>query len=165
MVGSDAAMRVKLRQMTGDREHQVVMVGRHDLDPGADRGPERAQLVDGSGIGPFGRGQDAPAVDEQFREARIRPRMLGARHRVRRHEMHAVRQVRCHVADHGSLHRSDVGDDRAWLQMRCDLLRHRSACADRDAEDHEVGVLDGLGIGLDDTVDDAEFGYPRPGFR
>ena len=36
----------QMRQMTGDREHEIVVIGRHDLDPGADAGPERAQAFD-----------------------------------------------------------------------------------------------------------------------
>ena len=69
----------------------------------------------------------------------------------------ALRQMRRHVPDHRALDRADVGDDRARLEMSGDFLRHRAAGADRDAEDHEVGVLDRLGIGLDHAVDDAEF--------
>ena len=51
--------------------------------------------------------------------------------------------------------------------LRCggDLLRDRAAGADRDAEDDEIGVLDGFGIGLDHAVDDAELVDPRAGLR
>jgi hypothetical protein len=73
-----------------------------------------------------------------------------------RHEVDAGRQVRCHLARDCALHRADVGDDRTRLEMRGDLLRHRAADADGNAEDDEVGVLHGFRIGLDHTVDDAE---------
>ena len=88
--GADDGVGDQMRQMAGDRQHQIVMLGRHDLDPGADRGPERAQLFDGGGIGALRRRQNAPAIDEQFGEAGIRTRMLGAGHRMRRNEMHAL---------------------------------------------------------------------------
>ena len=37
--GADDGVGDQMRQMAGDREHQVVMVGRHDLDLGAERRP------------------------------------------------------------------------------------------------------------------------------
>ena len=90
--------------------------------------------------------------------------MFGARDRMRRHEMNALRQMRRHFADDGALDRADVGNDRAWFQERRDLLRDRAAGADRDAEDHEVGVLHRFRIALQHAIDDAEFGDTRTGF-
>ena len=91
--------------------------------------------------------------------------MLGAGDRVRRHEMRKRRQIRGHVLDHRTFDRADIGDDRARLEMGCDLLRDRAAGADRNAEDDEVGVLDGFRIGLGHGIDNAEFGDPRAGLR
>ena len=139
--GADDRIGDQMRQMAGDREHQIMMLGRHDLDLGAERGPERAQLLRRRGIGALRRRQDAPAVDEEFGEAGIGAGMLGAGHRMRRHEMHARRQMRRHVPHHRALDRADVGDDRARLEMGRDFLRDRAAGADRDAEDHEIGIL------------------------
>jgi hypothetical protein len=65
-------------QVAGDRQHQVVMIGRHDLDFGAHAGPERTQGFDGHGIGAIGRREDAPAVDEQFGETGIGAGVLAA---------------------------------------------------------------------------------------
>ena len=48
--------------------------------------------------------------------------------------------------------------------MRRDLLRHRAAGADGNAEDDEIGILNRFAIGLDDAVDDAKLGHPRAGF-
>ena len=146
-----------MRQMARDREHKVMMLGRHDLDLGAERGPERAQFFGRAGVGALRRGEDAPAVDEEFGEAGIGSGMFGAGHGMRRHEMHACRQMRRHVLDDGGLDRADVGDDRARLEMRRDLGRDRAAGADGNAEDHEVGVLDGFRVGFDHAIDDAEF--------
>ena len=71
--------------------------------------------------------------------------------------MHALRDVRRHVLEHRALDRPDVGDDRAGLQRRGDLLRDRPARADRNADDDEIGALDGLGVGLDHLIGDAQF--------
>ncbi len=50
-----------------------------------------------------------------------------------RHEVHALRNVRRHVGDHGLLHRADVGDDAARLEAGRDgarglARRRRPAC-------------------------------------
>lgn len=133
-----------------------MMIRRHDLDLGTHRRPERAQAIGGSRINALRRGEDAPAVDEELGEAGIGTRMLGACDGMRRHEMDAFRQVRRHIPDDGALDRADVGDDRAGFEMRGDLLRHRAAGADGNAEDDEIGVLHGFRIGRDDLIDDAE---------
>ena len=89
--------------------------------------------------------------------------MFGPGDRMGRDEMNIARQMRRHLADDGALDRADVGHDRAGFEERCDLLSDRAAGADRDAEDHEVGVLDGFRVGLQHAVDDGEFGHPRAG--
>ena len=88
-----------MRQMARDRQHQVVMVGRHDLDLGAHAGPERAQRFDGHRIGAIGRREDAPAVDEEFGEAGVGTGMFGAGDRMGGDEMNIARQMRRHLAD------------------------------------------------------------------
>jgi hypothetical protein len=50
-----------------------MMPGRHDFDLRAERGPERAQIIDRVLIGAFLRRQDAPAVDEELNKAASRP--------------------------------------------------------------------------------------------
>jgi len=64
---------------------------------------------------------------------------------------------------HGALDRADIGNDRARLEMGCNLLRDRAAGADRNAQDDEIGVLGGLRVGLQDVIDNAEFQHPRAG--
>ena len=78
--GADNGVGDQMRQMAGDREHEIMMIRRHDLDSGAEPSPERAQPFHRGGIGALGRGQDAPAVDEQFGETGIGTGMLGASH-------------------------------------------------------------------------------------
>src|SRR5437868_15231822 len=102
-----------MRQMAGDREHQIVVIRRHDLDPGAERGPERTYSLDGVWITALGWRQDAPAIGEQFGETGIGAGMLGARHWMRRYKMRGGRQIRSHVPHHGGFDRADVGNDRA----------------------------------------------------
>ena len=62
--GADDGVGDQMRQMAGDRQHHVMMVRRHDLDLGAEPGPERAQFVYRSWIGSFRRRENAPAIDE-----------------------------------------------------------------------------------------------------
>ena len=89
--------------------------------------------------------------------------MLGAGDGMRGNEMHGRRQMRRHVPDDRALDRADVGDDRARREMSADLLGDRTAGADGNAEDDEVGVLDRFGVGLDHGIDDAEFADPCAG--
>jgi len=44
--GADDGVGDQMRQMAGDREHQIMMIWRHDLRPGAECRPERAQPFD-----------------------------------------------------------------------------------------------------------------------
>ncbi len=69
--GADDRVGDEMRQMAGDRQHHVVMLGGHDFDVGAERAPECLQLLDRGGVRAVGRRQDAPAVDEQLGEAGV----------------------------------------------------------------------------------------------
>ena len=151
-----------MRQMTGDRQHQVVMLGRHGFDIGAERAPERGEPLDGAGIGPFRRRENAPAVDEQLGKAGIGAGMLGAGDRMGRNEMHAGGQMRGHVAHDRALDRADIGNDRAGLEMGRDLLGDLAAGADRRADDDEIGAGDRRGVGFDHLIGETEFGDAPP---
>ena len=157
--GADDGVGDQMRQMAGDGEHQIVVIGRHGLHIGAEQAPERGELVHRLGVGAVGRRQDAPAVDEQFGKACIGPGIFGAGDRMRRHEMHVLRQMRGHVADDRALDRADVGDDGAGRQMRADFLGHRAAGADRNADDDQIGAFDRGGIGFHHLIGEAEFGH------
>ncbi len=163
--GADDGVGDQMRQMAGDRQHQIVMIRRHDLDPGAEAGPERAQLFDRGWIGTVRRREDAPAVDEEFRKAGVRTGVLGTGDGMGGHEVHAVRNMRAHVAGDSALDRADVGDDGARLEERRDFLGDRTAGADGNAEDDEVGAFDRFRIGLQHGIDDAQFSDPCAGFR
>ena len=55
----------QMRQVAGDRQHQVVVRGRHGFDVGAEQPPERGKTLDRGGIGASRRRENAPATDEQ----------------------------------------------------------------------------------------------------
>ena len=88
--------------------------------------------------------------------------MLGAGDRVGGNEMHALGQMRGHVAQDRAFDRAHVGNRRAGLEMRANLLGHRAAHADRDADDDQIGALNGFFIPLDHLVGNAELGDARP---
>ena len=157
--GADDGVGDQMRQMAGDGEHQVVVVGVHGLDIGAEQAPERGELFRRLRVGALRRRQDAPAVDEQLGKAGIGAGIFGARHRMRRHEMHGLRQMRAHVAHDRALDRADVGHGRARRQMRRDFLGHRAAGADRNAEDDEIGAFDRGGIALDHLIGQPQLGH------
>ena len=109
--------------MAGNCEHQIVMVGRHRFHVGAEQAPEGRKLVHRLLVRAVGRRQDAPAVDEQLGKARIRAGIFCPRDRVRRNEIHALRQMRRHIAYDRAFDRADIGNDRARGEVRADLLR------------------------------------------
>ena len=116
--------------VVGDQmRHVAVMAstrswcaGVHRLDPGAEPLPQRAHLARPPPRRVVRqRRQDAPAVLEQLGEAGVGAGMFGAGHRMAGHEMNAAGRCGAASRDHGRLHRADIGDDGAGLQMR----RHR----------------------------------------
>ena len=50
------------------------------------------------------------------------------------------------------------------LRCRRDFLRDRAAGADRNAEDDEIGIRYGFGVGLDHAIDNAKLGDAGAGF-
>ena len=68
--GADDRVSDQMRQMAGDRQNEIVMLGRHCFDIGAERAPECGEPLDRGGVGAFGRGENAPAADEQVRQNR-----------------------------------------------------------------------------------------------
>ncbi len=131
--GGDDGVGDQMRQMAGDREHEIMMIRAHHLDLGANRGPERAQAIGGSRVDAFRRRQMHQRLMKSSAKPGIRPRMFGARDRMGRHEMNALRQMRRHVPDDRALDRADVGDDRTRFEMikrspAPPARRHRREC-------------------------------------
>ena len=162
--GADDGVGDQMRQMAGDREHEIMVVRRHGLDPGAHRSPERPQFLCRGRIGALRRRQDAPAIDEKLGKAGIGAGVLGAGYRMCRHEMDVSGQMRSHLAHHRALDRADVGDDGTLCEMRADFLGDLAAGPDGDAENDEVGVFRRLDIGRNHGIDDAELLHPCPRF-
>ena len=146
----------QMGDMAGDGQDQIVMLRRHDLDVGAKRLPEPRQALDRGRLGVFRRCEDAPAVDEKLGEAGVGAGVLGAGDRMRGNEIDTGRHVRRQVAKHGSFDGADIRQDGARFEVGADFAGDGAECADRDAEDHQVGVGNRGGGGIDDLIDNAQ---------
>ena len=134
----------EMRQVGRDGEDAVVVLGVDALDLAAQTLPEGFELRHRVRIAVGQRRQDAPAALEQIEQRRLGAGILRARHRMCRHEVHALGDVRRHVGDHGLLHRTHVGDDAAGLERGGNRLGGRAAGTDGRADDHQVGIPAGF---------------------
>ena len=73
------------------------------------------------------------------------------------HEGASVRDMWFHVPHHGLLDGTDVRDDGAFFQVRGDGLRNCAGRLDGNADHDKIRPFDGLGRGLHDLIEDAEF--------
>ena len=151
-----------MRHMAGDGKHQVVVLGRHDLDVCAERFPETGQPFDRGGIGLLWRRENAPPVDEQLRETGIGAGMFGAGDRMAGNEMDPAGNVRPHCANDVAFDRTYIGDGRAGFEVRTDLSGDRTAGADWHADNHEIGIGHRDGSAIDDLIGKSELGYALP---
>ena len=142
----------QMRHVRRDRQHEVMMVRRHDLDEASAGFPIRLQLRDRFLVRVRERRQDRPAAVEQFGEARLGPGKFGAGDRVARDEVNVLRHMRADIADDGGLDRTGVGEDRALLQVRRDLRCERAECADRRAENDEIRAANRIAGALIDLI-------------
>ena len=131
----------QMRQMRHDRQHPVVMRRLHRFDHRAAAAPELGDLLHRRRVGAGRRRQQRPAALEQGGEAGIGAGILGAGHRMRRHEMHARRHQRPDVADHRLLGGADIGQDRPRREMRRDARGQVGEGAHRGAQHDAVGAL------------------------
>ena len=143
--GADDVVGDQVRHVAGDGEHHVMVLGLHGLDIRAERRQKARDRRDRLGIGARRRRQDAPAVLEELGEARLGPGILGAGDGMRRHEMHARREMRRHLADDRLLHRPDIGDDRAGFRCGAICRGDVATSTDGHREDDEIGPFGGLG--------------------
>jgi hypothetical protein len=77
---------------------------------------------------------------KQRRKPGLGAGMFGPRDRMRRDEMHTLREKRRYGGDNATLDAPDIGEDRARAQMRGDIACRISHRADGHAEDHEIGA-------------------------
>ena len=118
--------------------------------------------LDGGRRGVLRRGEDAPAVDEQLGETEVGPEFFGAGDGMARDKMDAGRNVGRHVAHHRGLDRADIGDGRARFQVRADVFCYRTAGADRNADDHQVGAGDRGRAAVHHRVGEPQFADALP---
>ncbi len=100
--GADDGVGDQVRDMAGDGEHAIMVRGFHHFDPRSQRLPERHQRGDLVLVCAAGRSEDAPALVEEAGKACVRPRLLGARHRVRRDDVMAGERL-CERVGHAFL--------------------------------------------------------------
>ncbi len=120
----------------------------HGLDLGAHAGPEVRQALHRRVIGAVAgllRGQDHPAIVEQFGKAGVRSRLLGARDGVAGDDEHGVRRRGVERRCSRRLDRAHIGDGRAGLIAGRRLHGRLADGAHRRGEQHQIGVLDRLG--------------------
>ena len=67
--------------------------------------------------------------------------MLGAGDRMAGNEMHALGQMRAHLAHDRALDGPDIGHDRPWAKRGRHLLRQLPAYADGRAQHDEIGIV------------------------
>jgi len=145
-----------MRQVRGDGEHLVMVPRLHQLDHAAGAAPELSHPLDRTIVGAGRRGQDAPASFEEFGQACLGPRMLGAGDGMAGDEMDAFGQVGADVADRRLLDRADIADDRAGFERRGNPLGDIRIGAERRADHDQIGADRCRGrIGLD-CVDESE---------
>ena len=126
--------------MRGDGQHRIVMRRVHHIHLAAQALPELLQPLHRRRVGARRRRHDGPASVEQAGEARLGAGKFRARDGMGGNEIHTGRHMGAHIADHRALDRAHVRQDGARFQMRCDLLRHRSAGPDRHAQQHQIGI-------------------------
>src|SRR5687768_6005064 len=98
-----------MRQMAGDGEYEIVMLGIHDLHIRAASAPGRFELFDRRLIAPWRGRQNAPASLEELGKARQGARLLRPRDRMAGNEMDALRHMWRHIANDRLLHRAHIG--------------------------------------------------------
>ncbi len=127
--------------MAGDRKHQVMVVGvmTSTLAPIATQNAcsfsTAAGSVPAGGVRMHQRFTNSSGSRSPDRS--VQCRLLDVPARNARHSANGGPRPRTTAP----FHRADIGDDRAGFEMRRNFFRDRPAGADRDAQDHEVGVF------------------------
>ena len=119
--GADDRIGDQMRQMRGDRQHLVVVIGRHRRDPHSGQFPQRFTLasasgsVSGSGVRMHQRSRNSSAKPDSGPECSVPATGWPGT------KCDTVRQRREQRLDRGALDRADIGDDRAVAQApeRC----------------------------------------------
>ena len=111
--GADDRIGDQVRQMTGDRQHQIVVRGRHRLRHWRRaRARTRRAFSTAAGSLPSGGVRMHQRPTNSSAKPASGPEILGAGDRMRRNKMNAGGQMRAHVALDRALDRADVGNGR-----------------------------------------------------
>ena len=149
-----------MRQMAGDGEREIMMVGCHPVDMRSQGPPLRASRP------PWDRCLAAVSrMHQRFSNSSAKPDRgfdcsvpaIGCPGMK-----YAPCGVRPDIAHHRSFDRSDIAQDRSRLQHVGDRRRDFGIGPDRHAQHHQVGTLDRLGRGLMHAVDGAQFARRCP---
>ena len=155
--GADDVEGDQMRDVAGDGEHDVVVLGRHGLDRRAERAPQRRDLLDRFLVAPLAWGQDAPAAVEQLGEARVWTGMLGAGDRMAGDEYclaSEARRERWRIT--AALTEPTSVTMAPCAEMRRHGLHRIGGGADRHGDEHELGVLHRLSRGVGNGIAEAE---------
>src|SRR5690606_8922437 len=124
--------------------------------------PEGVQLLYRLALRAGDGSENAPAAVEEFGEARIGTGLFRASNRMTGNEVDALRYMGAHVADDRHLDRTDIGEDRASLQMRFDLGGDSAERTDRRTDHDEIGIFHRLRRARMDAVDEADLKRTGP---
>jgi hypothetical protein len=163
--GADDGVGDQMRQMAGDREHEIMMIRRHDLDLGAEAGPERAQFFDASASVPSG-------------GVRMHQRLMNSSGKAGIGPECSVPATGCagtkwtpdgicgpHVARDGALDRTDVGHDRALFENGAISWATGPQAPTGMQRMTRSAPFDRFRVGLQHRIDNTQFLHPRAGFR
>ena len=147
-----------MRQMAGDGEHEVVVLGRHGLDIGAERRQNAASFSTAAGSVPGG----GVRMHQRLTNSSAKP-ASGPECSVPATGCAGTKCTpvgRCGAMSRTTAPLTEPTSETMAPGLRCgrDLRGDRAAGADRDADDDEIGAFDRRGIGLDHLVGEAEFG-------
>jgi len=135
----------------------------HAFDMHSASFPKAANLCDCFLILARDRGQNAPALFEQFRKTGIRPGMFRTGQRVTRNEMNAFIQMRGNVADHRLLDRPDVGNNRTLFKRPCQLRTNAFIGTDRRTNHDQIRIANRLFDIAIGGVGNTKFKHPVTG--
>ncbi len=139
--GADDGIGNQVRQVAGNREHQIVMPRVHDLDIGTQRLPENLEALDRELRSAFRRGQYAPAALKQCRKARVWSAFLGTGNRMRRNDRRPRQGRRQRLGD-ALLARADIAHHGIGGQIVGNRFANRAHDTHRYAQHDQIGVDD-----------------------
>ena len=131
-----------VRQVTGPRELEIVLRGRHALRPRAERTPERCAALTACVVDSRS-DRDRRARREQPGARRVPTGAMIARHRMSADEPIAESKFTRRVDD-ARLRAADVGDRASRDARAAQSVAARRSRVDRNRDDHDVDVANSV---------------------